>query len=219
MSGPTISAAGRAPLAFYDGAVALTMRERVFRARLADLVLAGDPAVVVEVGAGTGSLAVRLAGGSGGRAREVVAIDPDPVALRRARAKRGAGAVRFVEGRAEALPLPDAHADRVVFSLVLHHIAHREDREAALAEAARVLRPGGRLHIADWGPPRGVGLRLLGRLDGPGVAALAGGEAPRLLQGWEQIGRDGSLRTAWGQVEFWSASPPRPGGGSSSPSQ
>ncbi|OBJ28242.1 class I SAM-dependent methyltransferase [Mycolicibacter heraklionensis] len=52
-------------------------------------------------------------------------------------------------GDMTALPLPDASVDVVVSNLAIHNIGSREGRRRALAEAARVLRPGGRLAIAD----------------------------------------------------------------------
>jgi ArsR family transcriptional regulator len=54
--------------------------------------------------------------------------------------------VRVVEGRVEELPLPDASLDLALVVHLLHHVA---DPSAALAEVARVLRPGGRVVIAD----------------------------------------------------------------------
>lgn len=148
-----VRAAGRAPLALYDPVMAVAMRERTFRGRLLAQVLAGDPGVVVDVGCGTGSFAVRLAGAGGGAARagaatgagggaagpggvRVVGVDGHPQALARARRKDGAAAVEWREGLADALPLADGEADRVVLSLLLHHLSPPRS-------ALRWLRRGG----------------------------------------------------------------------------
>jgi SAM-dependent methyltransferase len=96
---------------------------------------------VVDVGCGAGGLARRLAG-LGAR---VVGVDVSAVALERARAQAGAGE-RYLEGRAEALPLPDASADLVVFHNSLHHVP---GPERALAEARRVVRPGGAVYVQE----------------------------------------------------------------------
>ncbi|MEO5676568.1 MAG: methyltransferase domain-containing protein, partial [Usitatibacter sp.] len=58
------------------------------------------------------------------------------------------------------LPFPDGVFDAVVSSLFFHHLL-RPDKRAALLEIARVIRPGGRLFIADWGQPANLASRLL----------------------------------------------------------
>ncbi|MCR9125201.1 MAG: class I SAM-dependent methyltransferase [Rhodobacteraceae bacterium] len=110
--------------------------------RLAGLV---DPRGldVVDVGAGTGAFAAALAG-AGAR---VTGIEVEAEKVARARAAHGAVA-RFLQGCGEDLPLPDGSADLVCFMFSLHHVP-AADQPAALAEAARVLRPGGRLHVVE----------------------------------------------------------------------
>jgi SAM-dependent methyltransferase len=94
---------------------------------------------VVDVGCGPGT-AVRRAAKLGA---SVVGVDPAPVMLRVARLlTKPSGRVRFADGTAEALPLPDASAT-VVWSIASVH--HWADLDAGLREARRVLRPGGRL--------------------------------------------------------------------------
>ncbi|MDO8186394.1 class I SAM-dependent methyltransferase [Conexibacter sp. JD483] len=206
-----VRAAGRAPLALYDPLVALTVRERTFRSRLLAQVLDGAPPErpldLVEVGCGTGSFTTML-GGAGVRA---IGIDGDPATLARARGKRGAEAVDWREGLADALPLPDASADRVVMSLLLHHLSPATQR-TALAEARRVLRPGGRIHVADWGPARDPLMRLAFRglqlLDGvENTAPLGNGELPGLLAaaGFGDQRLHDRLRTLGGPLELRSA--------------
>ena len=72
----------------------------------------------------------------------------------------------FQLASAQALPYPDASFDVVISSLAIHHLPP-DDRPAALSEAYRVLRPGGRLLIADFRPPRNrVANNLIGALSG-----------------------------------------------------
>ncbi|MEU5029470.1 class I SAM-dependent methyltransferase [Streptomyces milbemycinicus] len=114
-------------------------------------LLAEATGLVVEIGAGTGANFCHYPP----RADRVIAVEPEP--RLRAQAERAAADARVhVEvraGRAEALPVPDSSADAVVASLVLCTIA---DVPKALAEAARVLKPGGRLffyeHIRSANP-------------------------------------------------------------------
>ena len=210
MSERYVPAAGRRALTrLYDPAVALTMREATFRARLRDQVLGGlpDGGCVADVGCGTGTLTIALAA-SGAR---VIGVDGDPEVLALARAKAGADAVQWRNGMATALPLAGATVDRVVMSLLLHHLDAGAKR-AALAEAARVLRPGGRLHVADWGRPHDPLMRgaawALERLDGPeGLREHLEGAVPALLAdaGFAAVAVHDRLRTGWGVLELLSA--------------
>jgi ubiquinone/menaquinone biosynthesis C-methylase UbiE len=105
---------------------------------------------VADVGTGSGVLAldavVRWP-----RAR-VMGIDPSVgmLAMARQRARRAGvddDRVRWLQAPAESLPLPDRSVDLVVSSFALQLV---EDRAAALREAYRVLRPGGRLAFVTW---------------------------------------------------------------------
>lgn len=92
-----------------------------------------------------------------GREVRYVAADLSPAMLRRAReraARRGLGRVEFVESKAEELPLADASADLFLSFWGLHCFP---DPAAAVAEAGRVLKPGGRLVGASF--VRGSSLR------------------------------------------------------------
>jgi ubiquinone/menaquinone biosynthesis C-methylase UbiE len=95
----------------------------------------------LDVGAGAGALAFALAP----LVAEVVGVDREPELLARARHRAPAN-VTFVEGDATALPFEDASFDLVGTLRTLHHV-HRP--ELAVAELARVLRPGGRALVID----------------------------------------------------------------------
>lgn len=105
-------------------------------------LLSGATGTVVEVGCGRGRLFDRYPSG----VAQVMAVEPDPFS--RAAAERAAAAapvpVEVLAGEAEALPLPDGVADVVVMSEVLCSVA---DPATAVAEAGRVLRPGGELRV------------------------------------------------------------------------
>ncbi len=98
---------------------------------------------MLEVGCGTGRLAVALAE----RGARVWALDPSTDMLAQARASAGKR-VGFKQGHAEALPFKDGWFERVVLRLVVHLV----DRRRALPELARVLAPGGRAAIATFVP-------------------------------------------------------------------
>ncbi|OLL76416.1 putative methyltransferase [Pseudonocardia sp. Ae168_Ps1] len=128
---------------------------------------------VLEIGCGTGNVVLRAKRAVPGAT--VIGLDPDGEALgiaRRKAADEGL-ALQLDEGVAEDLPYDDGSVDRVLSSLMLHHLP--ADRQvSALREVRRVLAPGGSLHLVDLdadprvaGPMRPVNrvLSLLHRLD------------------------------------------------------
>lgn len=112
---------------------------------------AGDR--VLDLGCGTGLLCRRIADrldpAAGG---EAVGIDAAGRMIALARRKRGGSGCRFEAMAAERLEFPDAAFDAVVSSLFFHHVDLDLKRQA-LGEALRVLKPGGRLVIADMHTP------------------------------------------------------------------
>jgi demethylmenaquinone methyltransferase/2-methoxy-6-polyprenyl-1,4-benzoquinol methylase len=128
---------------------------------------------ILDVATGTGLVAFALAA----RGAEVVGLDQSEDMLAGARARQAragsAGQVSFVRGEAEQLPFPDDSFDALTFTYLLRYV---DDPQATLAELARVLRPGGRIGMVEFGvPPPGplrvlwrvhtrLGLPLLGRL-------------------------------------------------------
>lgn len=119
---------------------------------------------VLDVGCGPGYLArhAALVVGPGGI---VEGVDPSPEAITQARHEAPANASFQIAG-AEQLPYPDETFDVVVSSLALHHIPP-ESRPAAVREMRRVLKPGGRLLIADFRPSRNrLVRRIMGTLGG-----------------------------------------------------
>jgi len=146
-------------LPFYDPLCRLLGTHR-YRERLIDAaaIRAGDR--VLDLGCGTGALSLQLQQRHADA--RVTGLDPDPKALARARAKaaRAGVAVDWQQGFGDALPFADASFARVVTSLVFHHLTH-EGRRGALGEIARVLAPGGTVHVLDFGPPHGALDRLM----------------------------------------------------------
>jgi ubiquinone/menaquinone biosynthesis C-methylase UbiE len=193
----------------YDPVLALTMRESQFRATMRERVEADLPqgGSVLDVGCGTGTFAIGFAAGRPDA--RVTGIDGDTEILARARAKAGAGAVEWREGLAGELSLPDDSVDVVTMSLVLHHLLPEQKREA-LAEARRVLKQGGSLHIADWGTPHDPLMSAIffvsQALDGfERTADHRAGRLPAFLTeaGFGEVERYGRLRTAGGSLDIW----------------
>jgi ubiquinone/menaquinone biosynthesis C-methylase UbiE len=197
------------PTSLYDRSIAITMREGVWRPRLVRDVLEGEPADVLDLGCGSGTLAIAVAAAPG--PHRVTGIDGDPEILDMARAKPGSDDVVWVEGLADALPFEDGSFDRVVTSLLLHHLEPAVKR-AALADAYRVLRPGGRLHVADFGRSRDPLMRVMFAAlqvqDGfSNTADHPAGRVPGMIAdaGFTDVESRDNLRTTWGNFELLAA--------------
>ena len=104
---------------------------------------------VLDIGCGTGTLVVKLKRQYG--AAQVVGLDPDPKALRRAHIKavRAAVSVQLNQGFANELPYKRESFDRVFSSFMFHHL-NKQERENMLREVLRVLKGGGSFHFVDF---------------------------------------------------------------------
>jgi ubiquinone/menaquinone biosynthesis C-methylase UbiE len=144
-----LPAAGRdAFLPFYDLLTRLLGMPKVY-GKLIDQAALTNGMSVLEIGCGTGNLTAR-AHQAHPRAT-IVGVDPDPRALARAQRKVGAAnKIRFERGYVQRLPFEDNGFDRVLSSMMWHHL-DGETKAAAASEILRVLRPGGSLHLVDIG--------------------------------------------------------------------
>ena len=130
----------------WDTIRALHSPDRRVEAALAEALGETPVGMLLDVGTGTGRIAELLAP----RATRVTAFDKSPEMLRIARARLQhlpTGSVDLVQGEFTALPFADAAFDTVTFHQVLHYA---QEPEKALAEAARVARPGGRIAVVDF---------------------------------------------------------------------
>lgn len=145
---------------FYDGLVAATIRERKFRAAVIEQAGLRPGQRVLDLGCGTGTLAIEMARHCPGL--QIFGLDGDPGVLARAERKATQAGVEITwqQGLATKLPYPEASFDRAVSTLFFHHLA-AQDKVSAATELYRVLRPAGQLHVADWGPPTSRLQRLL----------------------------------------------------------
>jgi ubiquinone/menaquinone biosynthesis C-methylase UbiE len=133
-------------------------RERQLRERLIDLAGLAPGEAVLDVGCGTGTLAIaasRRVGSSG----TVCAIDASPPMIARSRRKaiKAGVDVDFRVAVAESLPFSDGRFDAVLSTLMLHHLP-RKTRQQCAGEIKRVLRDGGRVLAVDFGRGNGRGL-------------------------------------------------------------
>ena len=148
-------------------------REGEFRERLIELggLRRGDS--VLDVGCGTGTLAI-TAKERVGQSGAVVGIDASPEMIERAKRKaRKAGVeVRFQIAAAEALPFADGSFDVIFSTLMLHHLS-RTVRDQCAREMRRVLRRDGRIVAVDFAIPARERKGLLARFHRHGYMALS----------------------------------------------
>ena len=114
---------------------------------------------VLDLGCGTGTLALLIKEMQPEANVSGVDIDPQILAIARAKIAAAGVDIELVEGSATAPPLPPASFDRVLSTLMLHHLTTPQKRET-LAAVRRLLRAGGELHIADWGKPQNALMQL-----------------------------------------------------------
>lgn len=129
-------------------------KERELRERTLSLAGLREGDTVLDVGCGTGTLAIAASRhvGAAGRVR---GIDASPPMIARATRKAAKAAVEatFQVALAESLPFSDAAFDVVLSTLMLHHLP-RKTRQQCAAEIERVLKPGGRVLAVDFGRPK-----------------------------------------------------------------
>jgi len=154
---------------FYDPLLRWTLREETFKRQLIRQANIASNHRVLDVGCGTATLTL-LIKQLHPRA-EVVGLDGDAKTLGLARnkiAKTGLE-IELVQGLSYKMNFPEASFDRVLSSLVFHHLT-AENKRRTLGEIFRVLKPGGALHVADWGKAQNLAMRgaflLVQMLDG-----------------------------------------------------
>jgi len=196
-------------LPFYDLLTRALGMGKFYDALVAQAEL-GDGLRVLEIGCGTGNVTTRVKRAAPGA--DVIGTDPDPLALARAQRKaRGLTGIRFERAYAQELPFADGEFDRVLSSMMLHHL-DEEVKAGAAVEIYRVLRPGGQLHIVDIGGHATAhhGLAARWTKDNPHAAGNLGDAIPRLLRsvGFE-VAEVGTLRHRLiGQLTFCRATRP-----------
>lgn len=201
----------------FDFVAAVAVRDRPIKRRVLACAAIESGERVLDIGCGTGTLAVAAARAAPGA--RVTGLDADAAILARARVKaaREGLEIGFDEGMSTALPYADASFDLVLSTLFFHHLPDDAKRQTA-AELVRVLRPGGRLVVGDLGRPQDPLMRIAVRatvqlLDGVATTALnVRGELPEVLAGagLRAVTVRDRLRTPTGTYEIMTATHPAP---------
>lgn len=144
----------------YDLVMKTAVQERTFKQKLIAGMNIQPGQRVLDLACGTGTLAIWIK--QQHPEAEVIGVDGDPGILEIARNKAAsAGAeVEFDQALSHDLPYPDSFFDCLASSLFFHHLS-RADKRRTAGEIHRVLKPGADLHLADWGRPANLPMRVL----------------------------------------------------------
>ena len=140
---------------FYDSLLAATLKKEKFKSLLVDQARIRSGHRVLDLGCGTATLTILL------KTRhpdaEVVGLDGDPdiLAIARRKVVQAGIEIDLRQGMAFDPPFEPASFDRIVSSLVFHHLS-TEQKKATFEALRMLLRPGGELHVADWGKTRSL---------------------------------------------------------------
>ena len=201
---PALSFGWLTPL--YDPILKWGMREEYFKLKLIQQAKIQPGMRVLDLGCGTGTLTILIK--QLHPDAEVVGLDGDRTVLEIARSKAHQVGVDITldHGMAFQLPYPDSSFDRVLSSLVIHHLT-TDDKQRTMREIYRVLRPGGELHIVDFGKPRHVYARLISlimrRLEQ--AADNIQGLLPGMIHaaGFDQVHEPAQYRTLFGDLSLY----------------
>ena len=205
---------------FYDRVLASTLKEDRFRTLLVEQAGLAAGQRILDLGCGTATLTILLKRACPEAA--VVGLDADPAALEIARRKAASEGVEIVfhESLAWDAPFESASFDRVLSSLLLHHLT-RENKRRTFHKIRDLLAPGGELHVADWGRAQDLVMRLafvpVQLLDGFETTSdnVKGRLLPLMRRaGFRQVAETRRERTALGTLSLYraaadSATPPR----------
>ena len=211
---PFIPALGRDVLTpIYDLGIRLTLPERRFKSRVIESAHLVPGMRVLDVGCGTGTLLLMAADVMPDAL--FVGVDIDDRILESARRKiaRHGLPIQLERASATELPYADGSFERVLSTLAFHHLT-REEKVRAFAEAHRVLRAGGELHLGDFGKPdtrySRVASSLTERFGGEHVQENYGGLLPAMARdaGFVSVEETGRFSTIVGVLRAFRAAKP-----------
>jgi len=134
---------------FYDPILNLTMPEKKFKAALIEQACIQEEHRILDFGCGSATLSIMAKQMNPQTKISGVDIDPKNIAIAESKISELQADIYIDKYDGVVLPYEDSRYDRVISSLVFHHL-NAEQKSNSLKEIKRVLKPGGELHIADW---------------------------------------------------------------------
>jgi ubiquinone/menaquinone biosynthesis C-methylase UbiE len=193
---------------FYDSLLKWAMREESIKSRLIERAKIQPGQRVLDLGCGTGTLAVMIK--QSAPEAQVTGLDGDErvLTIARTKAEQASVNVQLDHGLAYQLPYPDRSFDVVVSSFVIHHLTS-EDKVRAFKEVRRVLRPDAWFHILDFGRP----VNFLSRMQAlvfkmfEQTADNFNGRIPSMLKeaGFDSISEAERVTNIFGPIWFYEA--------------
>ena len=143
----------------YNPLVAFTMPELKFKKTLIQQASIENNYKVLDFGVGTATLSLLVKHKHPEAVVNGVDVDDKILKIAAEKIREQKAEITLTKYDGLILPYPTNHFDRVLTSLVFHHL-DKNQKENSLKEIYRVLKPNGELHIADWGKPNNFGMRI-----------------------------------------------------------
>ena len=162
----------RALTPLYDRFIALTLKEATLKRRLVEQARIEPEMRVLDLGCGTGTLALLVKQMHPDAHVIGLDVDPEVLAIARRKADQAGIAIEWIHARAEDANIPAGTLDRVLSTLMLHHLAP-DEKQHALEAARRWLKPKGELHVRSFGAPQDTMMWLASSSCAPPTAPTA----------------------------------------------
>lgn len=166
---------------------------------------------VLDVGCGTVTHTIRVKQAQPEAIVHGLDIDPNVLEIAQQKIEQNKIELFLKQGSATALSYPDQSFDHVISSLLLHHLTDL-DKQRMLSEGFRVLKPGGRLHLIDFGQPQDIPMWMISLIVRwfEEIHSHIDGCLPKLIQeaGYNLMSPPLHFRTLGGTITLWHAYKP-----------
>lgn len=144
----------------YDWLIKTFMPEKKFKGAVIENARIQNGYSILDFGTGTATLSIMASQVNSNAVYKALDIDEKILGLARRKIAKANAPVELIKYDGGRLPFADQSFDRVISSLVIHHLTTGQKLEA-FQEFKRVLKPGGEVHLADWGEASNFLMRLL----------------------------------------------------------